>query len=192
MPGIRFTKRPSAPLLAGFGIPVLTQAVWTARQENERSNLEDELPAPRPRTEKSSRTEKDSQEGPLALRLIAAVGRFPSKHATILVIWGLVLVAILPFAFAAFGGKGSGKSAGASPVRATGGPGSGGPAGPAAARTVAARPLNVKEIGTAVGAPERKAWRPSAWSPAGRAGPDWKAATAPRSPGSRSRKKSRS
>jgi hypothetical protein len=75
---------------------------------------------------------------------------------TLVVVWGLVLVAILPFAFAAFGGKGSGKSAEASPVRATGGTGSSGQAGPAAAKTVAARPLNVKEIGAAAVAPERK------------------------------------
>jgi len=146
MRGIRFTKKSGPQLLAGYGIPVLTQAVWTARKEPETSTCEEASPSRRTGSERTDRGAKDTSEAALSLRVLDKVGRFPAKRATMLVLWGLILVLTLPFAFTALGGKGATKNAAASSGR--GAPASGLEA--AAGRTHGAPAGTAKEISAAV------------------------------------------
>ena len=145
MPGIRSTKNKSngPQLLAGFGIPVLTQAVWTAKRDPEDSGSEDDSSGRKIRTKKSDGAGKDSEER-LSVRVLWTVGRLPTKRAMFTVVWGVILVLILPFAFTAFGGKGAASSS-AHGARASGR----GELEPAAGRHAA--PVGTaKEIGVSV------------------------------------------
>ena len=104
---LKGTKDSDTKLVAGFGVPALTQAIWDRRKKE----ADPAHPVTHERRAPTVQTECGPGKALLESGVLSILERFPSNRIGLLTVWGAALVVVLSFVFISMGGKGGPRAA---------------------------------------------------------------------------------